>query len=194
MKRLVIFASGSGTNAANIISYFQKSGVTRVTLVLSNKKDAKVLERAHDLGVASRFFTKEELYDTQGILPLLKEHRPDLIVLAGFLLKFPSHILQEFPGKVVNIHPALLPKYGGKGMYGAFVHQAVIENRELESGITVHLVNDAYDEGAILFQKSTPLSANETPDSLAAKIHELEYEYFPKVLEQLLLSEDSTKP
>ncbi len=186
MKRIVIFASGSGTNAENIATYFANNPLIKVTLILSNKKDAKVLARAENLGIRNCAFTKEALYDTNEILELLLKEKPDLIVLAGFLLKFPINILNHFPNKVINLHPALLPKYGGKGMYGNKVHQAVIKNKEQESGITIHYVNENYDEGAFIFQKTTPLSPNETPESLAKKIHQLEYEYLPKVIEELL--------
>ncbi len=190
MKRIVIFASGSGTNAANIISHFRQSSLARVVLVLSNKRDAKVMNRADKLGIPTHHFTKEELYSRTGVVEVLRAQRPDLIVLAGFLLKFPENILQEYPNKVINIHPALLPKYGGKGMYGAHVHEAVIANKEKESGITVHRVNEAYDEGAIVFQKSTPVSESDTSESLAGKIQELEHAHFPKVIEELLHTDE----
>ncbi len=189
MKRIVIFASGSGTNAQNIIQYFQKNNLAEVTLVLSNKSDAKVLERAKKLNVSSKSFTKEELISSEGISTILKQQSPDLIVLAGFLLKFPEFILKHFTNKVINIHPALLPKYGGKGMYGMKVHESVVKNKEAETGITIHYVNENYDEGAMIFQKSFQLSENETADTIASKIHELEYEFFPKVIEDLLVSE-----
>ena len=189
MKRIVIFASGSGTNAQNIIQCFQKPKLAKVTLVLSNKSNAKVLERAEKLSVSFKSFTKEELFSSEGILTILKQESPDLIVLAGFLLKFPDFILKEFPNKVINIHPALLPKYGGKGMYGMKVHESVVANKESETGITIHYVNENYDEGAIIFQKSFLLSENETAETVASKIHELEYEFFPKVIEELLASE-----
>lgn len=186
MKRIVIFASGSGTNAENITRHFAKNPAIGVTLILSNKKDAKVLERAKNLGIRNKTFSKEALYNSNEVLNVLLKEKPDLIVLAGFLLKFPKNILDSFPNKVINIHPALLPKYGGKGMYGSKVHEAVIKNNEKESGITIHYVNENYDEGAFIFQKATPLSLNETPISLAKKIHKLEYEYLPKVIAALL--------
>ena len=186
MKRIVVFASGSGTNAENIIKYFRKSDVASVTLLLSNNKEAKVLERAKKLSVPSLVFTKNELNNTDLITKTLKKERPDLIVLAGFLLKFPENILNIFSNKVINIHPALLPKYGGKGMYGMRVHEKVVENGEKETGITIHYVNKNYDEGAIIFQKSFLLSQNDTARSVAEKIHNLEHEYFPKVIQELL--------
>ena len=187
-KRIVIFASGSGTNAQNVIQYFQQGEIAEVVLVLTNKKDAKVIERAKNLNVESLFFNKSELLDEKGVLQVLKDINPDLIVLAGFLLKFPESILNNFHNRVINLHPALLPKYGGKGMYGHRVHQAVIESGEKETGITIHYVNENYDEGKIIFQKSTPLSDRDTPETVAEKIHQLEYKYFPKVIESVLQS------
>ncbi len=185
-KRIVIFASGSGTNAENIIKYFQRTQFAEVVLVLSNKKDAKVLERARNLNVSAISFTKDELFSEEGVLKILKQTKADLLVLAGFLLKFPEIILREFPNKVINVHPALLPKYGGKGMYGNFVHEAVVKNKEAETGITIHYVNENYDEGAIISQKKVRLAKSETPETVAEKIHKLEYEWFPRVIEEVL--------
>tara|TARA_R110002012_G_scaffold42572_5_gene115833 strand:- start:505 stop:1116 length:612 start_codon:yes stop_codon:yes gene_type:complete len=185
-KRIVIFASGSGTNAENIIKYFQRTQFAEVVRVLSNKKDAKVLERAEKLDVNTGFFTKDELFSEEGVLKTLKKTKPDIIVLAGFLLKFPEIILKEFPNKVINVHPALLPKYGGKGMYGNFVHEAVLKNNETETGITIHYVNENYDEGAIISQKKVKLLQTETSKTVAEKVHKLEYEWFPKIIEELL--------
>lgn len=187
-KRIVIFASGNGTNAENIIKYFQRSQSAEVVLVLSNKKDAKVLDKAKSLNVQAMSFSKSELFSEDGVLNILKEINPNLIVLAGFLLKFPKIILKDYPEKVINIHPALLPKYGGKGMYGSFVHQAVMDNNEKETGITIHYVNENYDEGAIISQHSVTLSENETVDAIAEKVHNLEYKWFPKVIEDILLN------
>ena len=185
-KRIVIFASGSGTNTENIIKYFQRTQFAEVVLVLSNKKDAKVLERAEKLAVKAVSFTKDALFAESGVLKSLKEIKPDIIVLAGFLLKFPEIILKEFPNMVINIHPALLPKYGGKGMYGNFVHQAVLKNREVETGITIHYVNENYDEGAIISQKKIKLSENDSVEMIAEKVHQLEHEWFPKIIEEVL--------
>lgn len=190
-KRIVIFASGNGSNAENIIKYFQKENRAEVVLVLSNKKDAKVLERAENLQVPSHYFSREELNNPEKILSLLKNQQADLIVLAGFLWKFPEHIIKEFPNKIINIHPALLPKYGGKGMYGDFVHRAVLENKEPESGISIHYVNEEYDEGAIIIQRKVSVSESDTSETLAQKIHALEYEWFPKVIEKLLFNPES---
>lgn len=187
-KRIVIFASGNGSNAENIITYFQKNEKAKVVLVLSNRKDAGVLERAKKLNVPVHSFSRMELEDPEGVPTILRENNPDLIVLAGFLWKFPETIIAEFPNKIINIHPALLPKYGGKGMYGSFVHRAVIENKEIESGISIHFVNEEYDEGTIILQKKVPVTGEDTPESLAQKVHDLEYEWFPKVIEELLFS------
>lgn len=185
-KRIVIFASGNGTNAENIIKHFQQTDLAEVVLVLSNKQNAKVLERAKSLNVDAISFTKEELTSEDGILRSLRKVSPDLIVLAGFLLKFPEHIIAEFPNKIINIHPALLPKYGGKGMYGSAVHEAVVNNKETETGISIHYVNENYDEGAIISQHKVKLSETDTPETVAAKVHQLEYEWFPKVIEEIL--------
>ncbi|MDD3721319.1 MAG: phosphoribosylglycinamide formyltransferase [Lutibacter sp.] len=186
MKRIVILASGSGTNAENIINYFSHSDLISVIYVLSNKKDAKVLERARRLAIPNRSFDKKDLINTDEVLNFLKENA-DYVILAGFLLKIPSKIIDAFPNKIINIHPALLPKYGGKGMYGMHVHHAVVKNREKQTGITVHYVNDNYDEGAIIFQKSFEVLESDTPEDVAEKIHQLEYEYFPKVIEKVIL-------
>lgn len=186
MKRIIIFASGSGTNAENIIKHFQGNGLAKVVQVLSNKKDAKVLERATRLDVPNRSFEKKELLEDTIIFDLINQLQPDLIVLAGFLLKFPENIIAAYPDKIINVHPALLPKYGGKGMYGSHVHKAVVANNETESGITIHYVNEHYDEGAIIFQASTSVDQNDTYEDVAAKIHLLEQKHFPLIIEQLL--------
>lgn len=186
MKRVLIFASGSGTNTQKIIEYFQYHSNVHVALVLTNKKDAKVIERCNKLNIKNIHFNRDDFYHSNKVLNLLKAENPDLLVLAGFLWKFPEFILKEFPNKVINLHPALLPKYGGKGMYGMHVHQEVIKNKEKKTGITIHYVNENYDKGAIIFQKSVQVSTHDTPESIASKIHELEYEYFPKVIEELL--------
>ena len=184
MQRIVIFASGSGTNAENIIEHFQDSKVARVNWVLCNKEGAGVLDRAERLGVPSRVFTKKELF-SQEFLDFVKAEA-DFIVLAGFLLKIPDELTRSFDKAMVNIHPALLPKYGGKGMYGMNVHRAVVKNGEAESGITIHFVNENYDEGAIIFQKSVALDPGDQPEDVARKIHLLEQAYFPSVIESVL--------
>ncbi|WP_286761714.1 phosphoribosylglycinamide formyltransferase [Salegentibacter sp. UBA1130] len=185
-KKIVVFASGSGTNAENIIKFFQKQPNTSVVAVFSNKKSAKVLKRAHDLNVKALHFDRDALYNSYDVLHILEDINPDLIVLAGFMWIFPEDILKRFPNKIVNIHPALLPKYGGKGMYGMHVHEAIIQNKEKESGISIHYVNENYDEGEIIFQAKTDISEEDTPESLAEKIHKLEYKHFPEILQQLL--------
>ncbi|EDM44440.1 phosphoribosylglycinamide formyltransferase [unidentified eubacterium SCB49] len=188
-KRLVIFASGNGTNTQNVIQYFATSKSVEVVCVLSNKKDAKVLERANAAQIKAVSFSKAEMLSPDGLVKDLKELAPDLIVLAGFLLKFPEIILREFPNKVINIHPALLPKYGGKGMYGKHVHEAVIANNETETGITIHYVNEKYDDGATIFQTQTEVSPNDSADDVASKVHQLEYKWFPKIIEDVVLKQ-----
>lgn len=185
MKKIVLFASGSGTNAENIILHFKNNGIAKITAVFSNNSNAFVLERAKNHGVSAVVFTKEEL-KSGTILQILQELQPDLIVLAGFLLQFPENIIKLFPDKIINIHPALLPKYGGKGMYGMHVHKAVLDNKETETGISIHYVNENYDEGKMIFQKSTVISNCTSSEEIAAKIHELEQQYFPQVIENLI--------
>jgi phosphoribosylglycinamide formyltransferase-1 len=185
MKKILIFASGSGTNAENIIKYFTGNEKVEVVAVFTNNPDAKVLDRAKKHNISTDIFTKEELFGSK-VLQKINQVQPDLIVLAGFLLKFPANIITAFPDKIINIHPALLPKYGGKGMYGMNVHKAVVENRESETGISIHFVNEHYDEGGIVFQKSVALKGIESPEEVANKIHELEQQYFPEVIANLL--------
>ena len=186
MKRVVIFASGSGSNAENLIRFFHNSDNASVIMVLTNNPHAKVLERCKKLKVSALSFNKIAFTETEDVLNILKSSQPDLIVLAGFLWKFPENILKHFPNKVINIHPALLPKYGGKGMYGMHVHQAVVENNETETGITIHYVNEHYDEGAIIFQAKCKVEVSDNAEDVAEKIHELEMEHFPKVVDHLL--------
>lgn len=186
MRKIIIFASGSGSNAERIATYFKENDEVEVSLILSNNPKAGVLERAKRLQIPSVVFDRQAFYHSEVVLDIVKSQKPDLIILAGFLWKFPENIIEKFPNKIVNIHPSLLPKYGGKGMYGSFVHQAVIENKETESGITIHYVNENYDEGAIIFQAKTTVSENDTADSLAEKIHQLEYKHFPEVIASLL--------
>ncbi len=186
----MIFASGNGSNAENIIKYFLKQGTAEVVAVFSNNRTAKVLRRAHDLEVKALHFDREALYESDDVLNLLKDIKPDLIVLAGFLWMFPKKIIKRFPNKVINIHPALLPKYGGKGMYGMNVHKAILEQKEVETGISIHYVNDKYDEGELIFQTTTAIEAKDTVEDIAEKIHQLELEYFPKVIENLLFSSE----
>ena len=184
MKNIVLFASGNGSNAEEIIKFFKNSEIGKVVAIFSNKADAKVLDRAKNHNIPSVVFNKTQLNEGF-VLEQLHQFQPDLIVLAGFLLKFPESILKEYP-KVINIHPALLPKYGGKGMYGMNVHQAVLENKEKETGITIHYVNEHYDEGEFIFQKSVNIEDCKTAEEIAHKIHELEHQYFPETISKLL--------
>ncbi|MGH2665479.1 phosphoribosylglycinamide formyltransferase [Flavobacterium sp.] len=185
MKKIVIFASGSGSNAEKIILHFKESSQGNVVGILSNNLHAKVLEKAKNNDVPTIVFDKTELSDGT-ILNKINEIGPDLIVLAGFLLKFPESIIAAYPDKIVNIHPALLPKYGGKGMYGMNVHKAVLENKEAETGITIHYVNEHYDEGGIVFQAKTNIEECKTPEEIAEKVHQLEHEHYPAVIEKLI--------
>jgi phosphoribosylglycinamide formyltransferase-1 len=187
MKKIVVFASGSGTNAENIIKYFKGSAIGEVVGVYTNNANAGVIDRAKNNAVPVTIFTKSELYESE-LLQNINAIQPDLIVLAGFLLKFPDAIIEAYPDKIINIHPALLPKYGGKGMYGMHVHRAIVENKEKETGITIHYVNENYDEGATIFQKQVTVLGTDTPEIVAEKIHELEQKYFPGVVEDLLKS------
>lgn len=186
MVRLVILASGSGTNAERIITYFSGSSEVDVRLVLSNNADAYVLQRAARLGVPSGVFSRKDFYDTDAVLERLKQEQADWVILAGFLWKVPQAILEAYSGRIINIHPALLPSYGGKGMYGHHVHEAVIANGEKESGITVHFVDDQYDHGTTIMQAHCPVYKGDTPDDLAARIHRLEQAYFPVAIAQAI--------
>lgn len=186
MRNLAIFASGSGSNAENIIQYFAQKPEFCVKRIYCNVPDAYVLERAKKYSVPTTVFNREELRNPEKILNGLKEEETDFIILAGFLWLMPDCITAAFPNRIVNIHPALLPAYGGKGMYGHHVHQAVIAAAEKESGITIHYVNNHYDEGATIFQAKCPVLPNDTPDTLAARVHELEYLHFPRVIEETI--------
>lgn len=189
-KNIAIFASGSGSNAENIIRYFQKNDSAQVSLVLSNKSDAYVLERAHRLKVPSNVFPKEEWSAGDEILAILQEYRIDFIVLAGFLIRVPDLLLHAYPDKIINIHPALLPKFGGKGMYGDRVHEAVVAEGEKESGITIHYINERYDEGSVIFQATCPVFPTDAPSEVAEKVHALEYQYFPLIIEKVILDKE----
>ncbi|MFQ5334453.1 MAG: phosphoribosylglycinamide formyltransferase [Flavobacteriales bacterium] len=186
MNHIAIFASGAGTNAGNIIRYFDQRPTVRVELIVSGRADAGVVGIAREAGIHCESITKEMLGNTDELLKMLGRHDIDLIVLAGFLWLIPLQLIRAYPQRIINIHPALLPKYGGKGMYGAHVHRAVIAAGERESGISIHYVNEQYDEGAIIFQASCPVLPTDTADVLAARIHKLEYAHYPKVIEQLL--------
>ena len=186
MKNIVIFASGSGTNAEAIIKHFQNNSRVKVALVISNNTSAFVLERAKKYGVETLVFNRQKLNETEMVDEALRERNIDFIVLAGFMLLFPKRLIKKFPNKILNIHPALLPKYGGKGMYGMHVHEAVVKNKEKESGITIHLVNENYDEGEIVFQAKCTVNAADSADDVASKIHVLEHEHYPKIIEEQL--------
>ncbi len=186
MRRIAIFASGNGTNAENIIKQFFYSESVMVAAVFCNKPDAPVIEKVRRYGIPTVVFNREDFYDTRRVLRDLRDFEVDFIALAGFMWLIPEFLIREYREKIINIHPALLPGYGGKGMYGLKVHRAVIENKEKESGITIHYVNEQYDEGEIIYQHKCEVSVDETPESLAEKIHKLEYEHYPKVIEEML--------
>ncbi len=185
-KNIVLFASGNGTNAENIIRYFQQHAVIHIAEVLTNNPKAGVIERAKKLDVPVQIFTRADFASPQTLIHHLGEQKTDLIVLAGFLWKIPTALIRQYSGKMINLHPALLPEFGGKGMYGLRVHEAVIAAGKKKSGITIHFVNENYDEGKIIFQAETEVQETETPESLAEKIHQLEYKYFPQVIEEIL--------
>lgn len=185
LRKIAILASGNGTNAEKIITHFKDSAKAEIAVVASNKKEAYVLERAKKHGIPFFSFSKVEMEEGKVAEKLLQLHI-DLIVLAGFLLKVPEHLIEAFPDRIINIHPALLPKFGGKGMYGSFVHQAVKEKGELTTGITIHLVNNHYDEGRIIFQDSVEIMPEDSPEDIAEKVHALEHKYYPKIIESLL--------
>ncbi len=187
MKNIVLFASGSGTNVENILLYFKQNPIAKVVSVFCNNPNAKVIDRAIKYRVPVVVFSKED-FNNKIVLQQIKEYKPDLIVLAGFLLQFPTSIINKYPNQIINIHPALLPKYGGKGMYGMKVHTAVLENKEFETGITIHQVNEHYDEGNIIFQQSIKIVECLTPEAIAEKIHQLELQYFPRIIEKILKS------
>lgn len=186
MKNIAIFASGNGTNCENIIRYFSSSKEINISIVVCNNKKAKVIERAKRYNVPVCIISKEELDDEEKFLQILKEHDVSIIVLAGFMLFIPTYLTQAYPKGIINIHPSLLPKYGGKGMYGMHVHEAVRLNHEKESGITIHYVNNEYDKGQIIRQHSVSLSESDTAEDIAQKVHNLEYKYFPETIEEIL--------
>jgi len=187
MIRLAIFASGSGSNAENIVKYFSGNANVIISLLISDNPAAGVHERMRKLNVPSVTCSKNDFQEVEPVLKKLAEYHIDWIILAGFLKKIPVAMLQAYPGRIINIHPALLPKYGGKGMYGMHVHEAVVAAGEKETGITIHYINENYDEGPAVFQATCAVSPTDTPEDVANKIHALEYEHFPKVIEQLIL-------
>ncbi|CAK7045266.1 MAG: Phosphoribosylglycinamide formyltransferase [Parabacteroides sp.] len=186
MKNIAIFASGSGTNAENIARYFSNSETIKVAVVLSNNKNAGVHARMEKLNIPSVSFTREEFIEGTAVLAKLAEYDTVLIVLAGFMNKISDTLLKAYPNKIINIHPALLPKHGGKGMYGMHVHEAVVAAGEKESGITIHYINENYDEGAVIFQATCPVLPTDTPEEVATKVHALEYAHYPHVIEEVL--------
>src|SRR5882762_9999270 len=182
-SRIAVFASGSGTNAEAIFTYFQNHPSIKIVLLLSNNPNAFALERAKRFSVPSSIFTKEQFRDNDEVLNWLREYKVTHVALAGFLWLIPKNLLQAFPDRIINIHPALLPKFGGKGMYGMKVHEQVKTTAEKETGITIHLVNEQYDTGKILFQAKCPVDPDDTPEQIAAKVHKLEHAHFASVIE-----------
>ncbi|MBG0781383.1 MAG: phosphoribosylglycinamide formyltransferase [Bacteroidales bacterium] len=191
MKRLAIFVSGSGTNMHRIANYFSNHPQIEISLVVCNNPNAGAIARAKSLGIPLLMINRKSFKNPKTLIDELYKKQIDWIILAGFLWLIPKALIQAYPNKIVNIHPALLPDYGGKGMYGEKVHQAVINNGEKKSGITIHFVNEHYDAGAVIFQQQLELHADETPESLARRIHELEYKHFPEVIAQLVLKADN---
>ena len=186
MKKIAIFASGSGSNAENIANYFKDNENVEISLILANNPQAYVIERAKKLNVPCEVVTKAEFMEADGIIEMMRRYEIDFIVLAGFLLLVPQKLIEAYPSRIVNIHPALLPKHGGKGMYGDRVHKAVVESGDTESGITIHLIDAEYDKGTTFFQAKCPVLPTDTPDDVATKVHALEYEHFPHVIEEIL--------
>ena len=184
---ILIFASGNGSNAENIITYFQNKGIDINWMVITNNSNAGVIQRSIKMGIPFLVFDKKDFYENM-FLKKISLINPKLIILAGFLLKISENLIKKFNNKIINIHPSLLPKYGGKGMYGMNVHNEVIKNREAESGISIHYVNNQYDEGKIIFQKSTKIIYPSNAENLSKKIHELEMKYFPEIIEKLINS------
>jgi phosphoribosylglycinamide formyltransferase 1 len=187
MQNIAILASGSGSNAEKIVEYFDKNEQIKVKSILTNNPSAGVIERANRLGIGLVVFDRTQ-FKNGDVLAQLAHNQIDWVVLAGFLWLIPADWVQAFPNRIINIHPALLPKFGGKGMYGSRVHEAVVAAQEIETGITIHFVNEHYDDGAIIFQATTPVLPTDTPDDVAQKIHALEYEFFPKIIEKTILS------
>lgn len=186
MIKVAVFASGSGSNAENIANYFRGNTNVTIDAIVSNKYDAYVHQRAKMLGIESFTFSKQDFEESTSVINFLKERQIDFIVLAGFLLKIPESLVNAFPFRIINIHPALLPKYGGKGMYGSHVHEAVVQAKEKESGITIHYVNENYDEGNIIFQAKCEVLITDSAADVAQKVHQLEYKYFPTIIESTI--------
>lgn len=189
MKKVAIFASGAGSNAAKIIEYFNTSSLIQIALIVCNKPNAGVLNIANKHAIPSLLIEKDQFFRGDAYVEELKKYKIDFIVLAGFLWKVPEKLIQAYPNSIVNIHPALLPNYGGKGMYGSLVHAAVIDNKEKESGITIHYVNEHFDEGQHIFKATCTVDEKDTPESLASKIHALEHAHFARVIEEVIVKE-----
>ncbi len=186
MNKIAIFASGSGTNAENLINFFKGNKKIEISYIFSNNKNAYVIQRAKNHDIKHYIFSRTEFYNTTNILQILQNNNIDFIVLAGFLWLIPDYLIKSYPDRIINIHPALLPKYGGKGMYGMNVHKAVIENNEKETGITIHYINNEYDKGNIIFQAKCPVNKDDTAETIAKKVHALEYEHFPKIVKKII--------
>ena len=190
MKNIAIFASGSGSNAENIVNYFEGSEVAKISLIVCNKADAYVFERARRLGIPSRLVTRKEMGNQEAVMALMEEFRIDFIVLAGYLVLVPKYLVDAYPRAIVNIHPALIPLHCGKGMYGERVHEDVIRCGDKESGITIHYVNEFFDNGDIIFQATCPVEPGDDAHAVATKVHQLEYAHFPRVIEEAVLALD----
>ena len=186
MNKIAIFASGSGTNAENIIKFFKENKKNEISLIFSNNKNAYVIQRAINQNIKYHIFSRPDFNKSENVLEILRKNEIDFIVLAGFLWLIPDYLIDAYPDKIINIHPALLPKYSGKGMYGMHVHESVVANKEIESGITIHYVNKEYDKGNIIFQAKCDVLPGDTADDVAKKVHELEYAHFPNVIYDLL--------
>ena len=190
-KHIAIFASGSGSNAENIIRYFSNSSNVEVSLLICNKHNAYVLERVKKFDIETQIITREDFQKSEYVLSILKNKHIDFIVLAGFLLQIPLYIIESYPKSIINIHPALLPRFGGKGMHGNNVHRAVIDAGETQTGITIHYINEHYDEGEYISQHTCPVFPDDTPETVATRVHELEYKYYPQTIDLLLSSRNS---
>lgn len=190
-RKIAVLLSGSGTNAKNICSYFKGHPAIEVVLLISNREQSGARAIGEAFHIPTAIFSKESFYHSEEVLQMLKKHQVDAVVLAGFLWMIPENLLLEYPDRIINIHPALLPKYGGKGMHGMHVHETVYKNREKESGITIHLCNEKYDEGKILFQQKVGLTDKDTPETIARKVQELEHQYYPEIIETYLSGSDS---
>lgn len=189
MRRIAILASGTGSNARKIVEHLHDNEFVEVVLIASNRKSAKVLDMASDHSIATTVITRSDFYQSESFLNQLRELDVDWIVLAGFLWLVPSNLISAYPNRIVNIHPALLPAYGGKGMYGINVHKAVKDNNDNVSGMTIHLVNENYDDGAIIFQGRTDIDPSDSPEDIAAKVLKLEHKYYPKVIEGMIMAQ-----